>query len=226
MPDTQPRPITPTSTDEAAVPSPAATMPAQVDGRRQRSADSRRRIIQAMLELVLEGSPDPGAEAVATRAGVGLRTVFRLFRDMESICAEMLVSQRQEFVASLTTRFSTPRGPERVRELFGRMTLLYEKRMPLRRAAVARRYTSPSLAAAMRELDSAIATFLQLQFSGDEPGHRYRIDMLNLLMSYESWIRLRDNQGLSPERAAETLRTSIELLLQQPQQDASPPLLS
>jgi AcrR family transcriptional regulator len=85
--------------------------PISMDGRRLRSADSRRRILGAMLALILEGKPDPGAEAVAARAGVGLRTVFRLFSDMESICAEMLVPQRLEFVECFTqSNRAAPRG--------------------------------------------------------------------------------------------------------------------
>ena len=55
------------------------------DGRRLRSIDSRARIVKAMLALIEEGDMAPGAEAVAARAEVGLRTVFRHFKDMESL---------------------------------------------------------------------------------------------------------------------------------------------
>jgi AcrR family transcriptional regulator len=192
---------------------PVADEPSQAplieDGRRLRSAESRRRIIQAMLELVQEGNPDPGAEAVAVRAGVGLRTVFRLFRDMESVCAEMLVPQRQEFVDCFLARYTAPRGPERVRELFARLASLYEFRMPLRRAGTIRRYSSPSLAAAIRELDDTIAGFLELQV----PEDRAALDMLNLLISYETWMRLRDSQRLSYEQTVATLRAAMDRYL-------------
>ena len=59
------------------------------DGRKLRSEDSKRRIVSAMLELVRDGKIAPTAEEVAKRAQVGLRTVFRRFRDMESLYAEM-----------------------------------------------------------------------------------------------------------------------------------------
>jgi AcrR family transcriptional regulator len=179
------------------------------DGRHMRSAESRRRILKAMLELVQEGDPDPAAEAVAARANVGLRTVFRLFRDMESICAEMLRPERDDFVACFMARFTTPRGPQRVRELFGRLARLYERGMALRRAGVIRRYSSPSLAAAIKELDDTIAAFLRLQLPDDEA----RLDMLNLLLSYEAWLRLRDSQNLSYERTIATLTAAMERCL-------------
>ena len=59
------------------------------DGRHQRSGRSRRRIIEALFELMREGEMSPLAVDVASRAGVGLRTVFRHFEDMESIFEEM-----------------------------------------------------------------------------------------------------------------------------------------
>lgn len=193
---------------------------ALLDGRRQRSAQSRRRILDAMLALILEGNPEPGAEAIAARAGVGLRTVFRLFSDMESICAEMLLPQRAEFVELFMTRLEAAKGPPRVRELWLRLSHLYEKRMPLRRAGMIRRYSSPSLAGAMREMDTAIADFLDRQIPGEAA--RPRRATLNLLMSYESWLRLRDNQGLGEAETRDTLMRAIDTVLAAPD-DMRPP---
>lgn len=42
-----------------------------------------------MLELVREGDISPSAELVAARADVGLRTVFRHFKDLDSLYREM-----------------------------------------------------------------------------------------------------------------------------------------
>ena len=55
------------------------------DGRRRRSLDSQQRIVDALLALVGEGHLSPSAEQVSQRAGVGLRSVFRHFKDMESL---------------------------------------------------------------------------------------------------------------------------------------------
>jgi AcrR family transcriptional regulator len=183
------------------------------DGRRMRSAESRRRIIQAMLELVQEGNPEPGAEAVATRAGVGLRTVFRLFRDMETICAEMVVPQRQEFVVCFLSPFTERRGAGRVRELYGRLAPVYEARLPFRRAGSVRRYSSPSLAAAIKELHDATNGFLQSQLPATTPADFHRLEMLNLLMSYEAWMHLRDAQSLDFSRTRDTLQSAIDAQL-------------
>ena len=59
------------------------------DGRRRRSQRSRDRIVTAMIDLVEAGAITPSAEEVAARAEVGLRSVFRHFRDMESLYREI-----------------------------------------------------------------------------------------------------------------------------------------
>jgi AcrR family transcriptional regulator len=55
------------------------------DGRLLRSERSRHLIIEAIIELVDEGFLIPTAQQVAERAGVGIRSVFRHFDDMDSI---------------------------------------------------------------------------------------------------------------------------------------------
>ena len=55
------------------------------DGRRQRSEGSKQAIIEAMLEMIGEGILIPSAQQVSDRAGVGIRSVFRHFENMESI---------------------------------------------------------------------------------------------------------------------------------------------
>jgi AcrR family transcriptional regulator len=56
-----------------------STSDPQTDGRRKRADANRRRIALAMLELVRAGETKPSADQVAEAAGVGRRTVFRLF---------------------------------------------------------------------------------------------------------------------------------------------------
>ena len=58
-----------------------------LDGRRQRSARSRAAIIEASFELMQEGVLAPTAQQIAERAGVGIRSFFRHFEDMESLAS-------------------------------------------------------------------------------------------------------------------------------------------
>ncbi|MEL0137982.1 MAG: helix-turn-helix domain-containing protein, partial [Halieaceae bacterium] len=55
------------------------------DGRRQRSERSQVAIVEAALALMDEGVLVPTAQQIADRAGVGIRSFFRHFTDMDSL---------------------------------------------------------------------------------------------------------------------------------------------
>ena len=55
------------------------------DGRRLRSERSQTAIIEAALTLMEEGTLVPTAQQIADRAGVGIRSFFRHFADMDSL---------------------------------------------------------------------------------------------------------------------------------------------
>ena len=56
-----------------------------VDGRRLRSERSRKAIVDAALALMNDGVLVPTAQQISNRAGVGIRSFFRHFEDMESL---------------------------------------------------------------------------------------------------------------------------------------------
>ena len=64
-------------------------MTAVIDGRIRRGTENRKRIQLAFLELLRDGVHSPTAEQVAEKAGVGLRSVFRHFDDMEGLYREI-----------------------------------------------------------------------------------------------------------------------------------------
>jgi AcrR family transcriptional regulator len=57
----------------------------QVDGRTMRRSRNRSAVINALLELIHEGDFEPGAAAIAERAGVSHRSVFRYFDDLADL---------------------------------------------------------------------------------------------------------------------------------------------
>ena len=117
------------------------------DGRRRRSQDSRARIIAAMLDLIHGGEVAPGAEQVAERAQVGLRTVFRHFKDMESLYREMSHAIESDLRATVAKPFKGETWRERVLELIDRRSQAYEKIAPFKRASDAHRHHSRFLTA-------------------------------------------------------------------------------
>ena len=72
------------------------------DGRFARSQKTKDAIVKALLKL-LRNTPFPTAEQVAKESKIGLRTVYRQFKDMESI----YLSLHEECTHSLSQMFNS-----------------------------------------------------------------------------------------------------------------------
>ena len=72
------------------------------DGRFARSKKTKDAIVKALLKL-LRNTPFPTAEQVAKESKIGLRTVYRQFKDMESI----YLSLHEECMHSLSEMFNS-----------------------------------------------------------------------------------------------------------------------
>lgn len=55
------------------------------DGRSDRAVRTREKIIEALFQLVKEGTLQPRGEEIAEKAGVAVRTIFRHFDDMDGL---------------------------------------------------------------------------------------------------------------------------------------------
>ncbi len=109
------------------------------DGRRRRTHDSQRRIVDALLSLVEDGHASPSAELVAERAGVGLRSVFRHFSDMDNLYREitLILAARLEEVARRPFKAADWQG--KLLEMVERRADAYERMAPFLAAAKQRR---------------------------------------------------------------------------------------
>ena len=190
-----------------------------IDGRRKRSQDSRARIVEAMLELVREGGISPSAELVAARADVGLRTVFRHFKDLESLYREMSAVITGELMALVHTPFKGETWRERVLELVERRGWAYEKIAPFKRASEVHRHQSPALALDNAKMVEISRDILRAQLPAEIAKDRVRFEAMDLLLSFDAWSRLRRDQNLSPKRATEVLQAVLAGLLDTPSAD-------
>ena len=181
------------------------------DGRRRRSETSRDKIVEAMLAIVAEGQITPSAEQVALRAEVGLRSVFRHFKDMESLYAEMTARLSRQYQALLVP-FTAPDWRGQLTEVLERRTSTYEKLMPFKRAADVHRHESPAIQAehgrTLGMMRGRLKSLLPEEISGDE----LRFEMLDLLLSFEAWQRLRVEQNLSARKARAILKAQVDRL--------------
>lgn len=190
------------------LPHPPAAEPS-ADGRRRRGEDSRARIVQAMLDLVREGHVAPSAELVAARAEVGLRTVFRHFKDMESLYREMSSVIEGELLALAETPFKAVGWRERVLELVERRGWAYERIAPFKRASEIHRHQSETLALDNAKLVAGAREILRRELPANLAANQDIFEAIDLLLSFDAWRRLRQDQELSPQDAKGVLQQMI-----------------
>lgn len=183
------------------------------DGRRLRSAASRRRIVEAMRDLVREGAVSPRAEEVAARADVGLRSVFRHFDDMESLYREISELIFAEVTPML--RLPPPAGTvdEIIDEMIDRRTKLFERIMPFRTAADANAYRSTFLAEDRSNMNAQFRDIMRSSLPADIRKDRTLLEALDATLSFDFWRRLRIDQNLSVAQGKRVVEATASALL-------------
>ena len=184
------------------------------DGRRRRGLDNRAKIVAALMEIVHSGEVAPSAEQVAARADVGLRTVFRHFQDMDSLYSEVSALMQREFYAVAGRPFKAKDWRGRVIELIDRRSSIFERLAPYLRASAVTRHRSPFLAANHARLVTAAREILKAQLPAEVARDQVTLEALDLLLSFETWTRLRDDQGLTPKRAREVIEAAVRKLIE------------
>jgi AcrR family transcriptional regulator len=184
-----------------------------LDGRRRRGQDNKARIVAAMLEMVREGDLAPSAEQVASRADVGLRTVFRHFQDMDSLYGEMATAIQGELADIMAQPFRAATWRGRILELVGRRAAGFERVVAYHRAGVATRHRSPVLADRHVLLVRISRDIIVRQLPPEVAADRPLVEALDLLLSIEAWSRLRVEQALSPKAARDAVERSVRKLI-------------
>ena len=183
------------------------------DGRRQRSGRSRRKIIEALFELMREGEMSPTAAAVAERANVGLRTVFRHFEDMESIFEEMTQDLKAVTLPKLLAPLESTTWQDKLMEAVDRNVDVYEQVFPMQVALIIRRFKSDFLNKQYKSevnlLRKSLRTFLPKEIVQD----RTLFAAIEVNLTFATWRRLRQDQNLSVANATETLKLIMTALI-------------
>ena len=183
------------------------------DGRRLRSRDSKRKIVAAMLELVREGRIAPTAEEVAQRANVGLRTVFRRFKDMESLYAEMAIAIGEQVAPIVDPALGDNTWAQNFTRLVTRRLRVYEVIMPYRVAAEVLKFQSDVLLNHHLDIVRTERERLKAVLPSFLLKDRPIIEALEAVLSFDMWNQLRNDQNLSTEQAAEVINRILSRLL-------------
>lgn len=147
-----------------------------------------------MVALVSEGQALPSAEMVAIRAGVGLRTVFRLFEDMDGVYRGMQAVITERLGGLLESPIVADDGRQAMDILIERRAEAFETILPLQIAADSQRHRSPALIEGRARLVRTQRDMLLEILPASVKADPVRTDALELACSFEAWRRLRMDQ--------------------------------
>ena len=186
-----------------------------VDGRRLRSERSREAIIDATLSLMNDGILIPTAQAIAERAGVGIRSFFRHFADMETLFSAVDEQGRDKTEAHFLGGDRDGTLEERILHAIERHADGYEAESntilstaaQLWRSEVLRKNYARYQRGLRKDLDGWLPELKKLS--------RNKREAVDAIASFEMWHRLRYHQGLSKKS---TIKLLVELVNEQIEQ--------
>ena len=184
------------------------------DGRRLRSERSRQAMINAALNLIEEGNFAPTAKQISARAGVGIRSFFRQFEDMDQFFAavdEHTVGSFWESFLHEGDREGTL--TERLDSIVATYAKAFEEHRSLLLATKSLRWSS-------RVLKENYERYQQISRANKErwlPEISQLVleerELADAYLSFEMWHRLRDIQGLSCSAAQAVILKALTRLL-------------
>jgi TetR/AcrR family transcriptional regulator, regulator of autoinduction and epiphytic fitness len=181
-----------------------------VDGRTRRGVRNREAIIDALIACYTEDLLAPSVQEVAERAGVSARSVHNHFVDVEALRLE--VAQRQwERVVPLAS-FLDVEMPlaDRVNEIVDQRAAIFEQVSPVRRAALLQLPESATISSRLAQADRALRNQIDLGFPEVDAEV---LDAVDALLSWDTWNRVRQAQGMSVARAKRVLVRTVRTLV-------------
>jgi AcrR family transcriptional regulator len=197
----------------------------RTDGRLQRSARTKKALIQAYLDLLREKPQAPTGPEIAKRAGCSVRSVFVRFPDLLTLSLAAADHAFEQATAQAA-------GPKVDADLHIRLKSQVETRaaiceqwLPLWRALLHYQDESEELAIRVKRIRDAMVARLELVYGPElstlcEVEHTQLLVALDILTDFESWGRMREGHGLSIEAARDVLINAIGHML--PAAAASP----
>jgi len=187
----------------------------QADGRNRRTERSRHAMVAAMFELVGEGVLRPTAQQVAERAGVGIRTVFRHFKDMDTLFAQIDARLRDELAPLLEAPSPAGSVAQRARGMVRQRALLFERIAPYKRSANLQRWRSAFLRERHQRMVRQQRALLRRWLPELAQAPPELAQALDLVTSFAAWDRLRTDQRLGVDRARAAMERGVLALVKE-----------
>ncbi|MEM1195655.1 MAG: TetR/AcrR family transcriptional regulator [Pseudomonadota bacterium] len=183
------------------------------DGRRERSLANRRKIINATVDLVAAGDPNPSAASVAAKAGVGLRSVFRHFQDKDSMLREIDDLLVKAYRPILAAPYKGKRWHQQLFELIERRCAVNECVVVFRLSSVLARYRSPFAVEKSRELHTGEKRMLDDVLPRNLQTSTKFGRSIMVATSFDTWRLLRQDERLPPDCTVRTIKDMVTGIL-------------
>lgn len=187
------------------------------DGRLLRSERTKQAIVDALLDLIRDGTLRPSSAQIAEKAGVTQRTLFNQFGDMETLF-EAVTKRQTARVAHLLPTASEGSLEERAEHFAVQLSLLLEEVMNIRWAVL----TTPD---GLDRFGSSVELFgavMRHQFNNafgeellilDPEAREQVLDILEIEADPVTWRMRRLQQRRSVEQASALVQRAILAIL-------------
>ena len=193
-----------------------ATLP--TDGRAARSVRTRESVVEALLDLLHDGNPQPTAREIAERAGVSMRSVYVHFDDLEDLFLAAAARQLVRIEPLLGPLPTDGPVAERIAAFVARQANVLESTGPVRLAAALQVPFSAVIAEVHRQFYEGAIAELDRVFGPeldrlDDPDRRRLLLSLELITSGNAWDSLRADAHLSFADAQALVADHLTVLL-------------
>lgn len=209
---------TPVTASADSPPSPVSKPEPRIDRRRLRSARTKQAIIEAYLALLREAPQVPTSTLIAKKAGCSVRSIFERFVDLHALRVAATDYAFAEATAQVATSDASGGRQERIRTHVRTRGAICDRWLPLWRALNANRGESVELNSRMVLMRQAILKRIELMYSPElstlpDLQRRQILIVIESLIDFESWGRMRDYNGLDFEEACTVWIQAIDRLL-------------
>ncbi|GAB5412868.1 MAG: hypothetical protein Cons2KO_04710 [Congregibacter sp.] len=176
------------------------------DGRRLRSERSRQSIIAAAIALMDDGVLVPTAQQISDRAGVGMRTFFRHFADMESLFVAVNDFARQGFEAPFRGGDRTGSLEERIDKFVRKRADGYDTVAKVMLSTQANMWRSKFVRKSHEQVVRDLRADLERWLPEAKDLTAEQRQVLDAVSSFDMWNRLRQYQKLGKRASTAIVR--------------------
>jgi AcrR family transcriptional regulator len=187
--------------------------PQRIDGRTARSERTRNAIVDAHVQLILQGDLRPTADRIAKIAGVSLRALWSHFADMEALFAasgQRILDQRDAAFEPIPTDLPLPK---RIQAFCHQRARLLEQIAPAAKASALKEPFSPALQSYRRIHVDRVRDELKILFAAELNGDTELLTALTGVSTWPTWGTWRDAMGLSVDAARAALSRTVTAML-------------